>query len=299
MKTDAALWQAINAYNIDKTDAILPFSRRLARDNGWAPDFAGRAIAEYKRFIYLVCVSGNTLTPSQEIDSVWHLHLLYTQDYWDRFCGGMLNRRIHHGPTQGGQTEAQKHLTCYHQTLDLYRQEFGEDPPGDCWPEDTARFAPRTTRYIDTRTHLILPKRQVFLCLSMVPVFALAGCGLGEPLPALPWAICVLVIAALVILNFPAIRKAGLVVYFLAIAWFVPLGAWALSESCAELMGKILGMPITPDIGGAVVAACIAAVLTWCHTTSKGNGRSNCSGSGCSSSGSDGGSGCGGGCGGD
>src|SRR5690349_4666406 len=117
MKTDTALWQAINGYDLDIADAALPFSRRLAREHGWKQDFARRAIAEYKRFVYLVCVSGATLTPSEEVDSVWHLHLIYTRDYWDRFCGETLRRPVHHGPTRGGKAEADRHRRCYRQTL--------------------------------------------------------------------------------------------------------------------------------------------------------------------------------------
>ena len=48
MKTDTALWQAINAYDMDDADAAVPFSCRLARDNGWSPDFTRRAIAEWQ-----------------------------------------------------------------------------------------------------------------------------------------------------------------------------------------------------------------------------------------------------------
>src|SRR4051812_26985521 len=105
MKSDLALWQAINAYDLDAADAALPFSHRLARETGWSLAFSKAAIADYKRFIYLICVADRMLTPSDVIDEVWHLHLIYTQDYWDRFCAETLKRKIHHGPTQGGQAE--------------------------------------------------------------------------------------------------------------------------------------------------------------------------------------------------
>jgi hypothetical protein len=176
MKTDAALWQAINAYDIDAADAALPFSRRLARDNGWSTDFARRAIAEYKRFIYLACVSGRTVTPSEEVDSVWHLHLIYTRDYWNRFCAALLKRPIHHGPTEGGKAEADRYRDCYRETLDLYRIEFGTAPPDDMWPDEAIRFAPRTTRAVDSRTHLVLPKRQMLLYAIVATALTLAAC---------------------------------------------------------------------------------------------------------------------------
>jgi hypothetical protein len=40
-----------------------------------------RAIGEYRRFLYLTQIAAHDLTPSKAIDSIWHLHLLYTQSY--------------------------------------------------------------------------------------------------------------------------------------------------------------------------------------------------------------------------
>lgn len=177
MQTDPVLWQTLNAYNLDAADAAFPFSRRLARDNGWSHAYAKRAIAEYKRFLYLICVSGHTLTPSEDVDSVWHLHLIYTRDYWDRLCGDTLKRRIDHGPTKGGQAEADKYLDCYRRTIEAYQPEFGTPPPADIWPDESIRFG-RPDRYqrIDKTQVFTLPKRQVFLCLALGPAFALAAC---------------------------------------------------------------------------------------------------------------------------
>ncbi|MBP2158363.1 MULTISPECIES: hypothetical protein [Asticcacaulis] len=176
MKTDTALWQAINAYDIDVADAVLPFSGRLARDNGWTRDFARRAVAEYKRFIYLACVSGHTVTPSEEIDSVWHLHLIYTRDYWDRFCKDTLKRPVHHGPTDGGPAETEKYLDCYRHTLSLYEIEFAAVPPRDLWPHEAIRFAQSATRQVDTRSHLVLPKRHAFLSAAGALALTVAAC---------------------------------------------------------------------------------------------------------------------------
>ncbi len=176
MQTDPALWQALNAYDLDAADAAFPFSRRLARDNGWSHAFACRAIAEYKRFLYLVCVSGHMLTPSDEVDCVWHLHLIYTQDYWDRLCRDTLGRRIDHGPTKGGDAEGEKFLDCYRRTLTLYQAEFGGPPPTDIWPGEDQRFDISRYQRIDTTTHITLPKRQVFLCLAAGAVLLLTAC---------------------------------------------------------------------------------------------------------------------------
>lgn len=307
MRTDKALWQAINAYDIDAADAVLPFSGRLGRDNGWTLDFARRAVAEYKRFIYLVCVSGSTLTPSEAVDSVWHLHLIYTRDYWDRFCAESLNRTVHHGPTEGGRAEADRYRDCYARTLGLYRSEFGTEPPGDIWPDETLRFAPPTTQIIDTRTHIILPKRQVFLCLGLAPVLALAGCGLIERSPVLPWTIFALIVAVLVTLNFAAIKRFGMLNYLILGSLLTFTGVWFFGKGCAVMLAKAWGLPVTAETGQAAVASLIASLFTWSYTTQKPHTGSGCSGgegcgggSECSSGDSGcGGSGCGGGCGGD
>lgn len=296
MKTDTALWQAINAYDIGATDAILPFSRRLARDNGWSPDFASRAIAEYKRFVYLACVSGHTVTPSEEVDAVWHLHLMYTRDYWDRFCGATLNRRIHHSPSFGGQAETETYRDAYQRTLTLYEAEFGAPPPADIWPGEAIRFSPQTVQTIDTRTHVILPKRQVFSRLGLASVLALAGCKMVEHSPILPWTIFALIVAATVILNFAAIRRFGAINYTITGGLLSFAGAWFFGDKLAQGLSVASGLPVGIETGQAAVASAIAVVFTWLYAMQKPGSGGNCSSSGC---GGGCGSSCGGGCGGD
>ena len=57
------LWQKIDRYEFDRLGAALPFSARLARDNGWPVYLALQVIEQYKRFIYLLCISDELLTP--------------------------------------------------------------------------------------------------------------------------------------------------------------------------------------------------------------------------------------------
>ncbi|MEZ6192343.1 MAG: hypothetical protein R3C45_13785 [Phycisphaerales bacterium] len=47
-------------------------------------------VNEYRRFCYLAIAAGHTVTPSDEVDQAWHLHLLYTRDYWEDFCPNVL-----------------------------------------------------------------------------------------------------------------------------------------------------------------------------------------------------------------
>lgn len=141
MFTNEDLWNKICEFELDDLEAQLPFSKRLARENGWTLVFSLRAIHEYKKFIYLICISDTPQTPSDEVDQVWHLHLLYTHSYWDDFCGTVLNRKIHHGPTKGGQSESNKYTNYYELTLANYQREFGHAAPEDIWPNSQKRFS--------------------------------------------------------------------------------------------------------------------------------------------------------------
>jgi hypothetical protein len=132
-------WDRLLALNLDAADTALPFSARLARDNDWTPDFAARAIDEYRKFCFLAVHAGHPVTPSDEVDQVWHLHLLYSRHYWDTLCRDTLGIALHHGPTEGGEAEDRKFHSWYEATLASYRRYFGE-PSRDLWRSADERF---------------------------------------------------------------------------------------------------------------------------------------------------------------
>jgi len=134
------LWQKIEAHQFDDPDAELSFAARLARENGWKPDYASRVVEEYKRFVYLAIRAGHEVTPSDAVDQAWHLHLTYSKNYWDDFCKNVLGASLHHGPTQGGQDEAEKYWDQYRQTRKSYKAMSGDRPPADIWPLPQDRF---------------------------------------------------------------------------------------------------------------------------------------------------------------
>src|SRR5687767_14921571 len=86
----------LEAYSLDEPGAPLAFSARLARENGWTAAYADRVIEEYKRFVLLAISAGHPVTPSEQVDQAWHLHLLYTETYWLHFCPQVLGRPLHH-----------------------------------------------------------------------------------------------------------------------------------------------------------------------------------------------------------
>ena len=152
------LWNEIQRFEIDDPHAEFSFSDRLARENGWTKLFTLEVIDEYKKFMFLQCVSDQPLTPSDQVDQAWHLHLLYTRSYWNDFCSDILKRQIHHGPTKGGKQERTKYKDLYNQTLQLYKNIFNTEPPSRVWPDATKRFSDIHFRRINLSTNWIIPK---------------------------------------------------------------------------------------------------------------------------------------------
>ena len=153
------LWSRLQNFALDDPHSRLPFSLRLARENGWSRHFAGRVIGEYKKFCYLAMTAGSPVSPSDSVDQAWHLHLIYTRSYWDDFCSRVLRRPFHHNPSKGGPEERDKFRGLYAETLDIYRRVFGLSPPGDIWPSAEARYA-QSHAYcrIDMASSWVLPK---------------------------------------------------------------------------------------------------------------------------------------------
>ena len=134
------LYERIVAYEFDQPGSTVPFSQRLARENGWSRGYTARVITEYRRFVFLATIGGHPVSPSDDVDQAWHLHLLYTKSYWKGFCGELLQRPLHHEPTQGGPMERDKFVRLYRDTLGCYRTVFGHNPPADIWPTPERRF---------------------------------------------------------------------------------------------------------------------------------------------------------------
>lgn len=130
------LWLRLSAFELDDKTSAFPFSSKLAQENNWTAEFTQRAIAEYKRFIYLCCTQENGASPSAVIDSVWHLHLQYSENYWKEFCPNVLQKALHHHPSKGGLEEQQRHKVWFQKTLTAYKYTFGNTAPNDIWKDN-------------------------------------------------------------------------------------------------------------------------------------------------------------------
>ena len=135
------LQQRIWAHPFEWPEHSQDLTRRLALEQGWSLPQARAAVEEYRRFCFLACACIHPVTPSVEVDAVWHLHLLHTRDYWEEFCPRVLERSLHHGPTRGGQSEEMRFYDQYAQTLASYQLHFGP-PPLAWWPPARQRFLP-------------------------------------------------------------------------------------------------------------------------------------------------------------
>ncbi|HVU55756.1 MAG TPA: hypothetical protein VHD83_11920 [Puia sp.] len=128
------LWSKIQSFSLDDRTAQVTFSGKLAASRNWTMPFALQAIEEYRKFIFLCCISSKGAAPSGIVDEVWHLHLTYTQSYWIDLCKNTLGRDLHHFPSKGGEEEDSRHQQWYRETLRLYRSVFGVDAPSNIWP---------------------------------------------------------------------------------------------------------------------------------------------------------------------
>jgi len=123
------LWQKIDSFPLNDP----AFTQKLAKENNWDTGFTERAIREYKRFIYLCCIMPNGASPPPIVDEVWHLHILYTVNYWEEFCDKTLGRKLHHHPSRGGPEEKERHVNWLQETIKNYLSTFEEEPPPDIW----------------------------------------------------------------------------------------------------------------------------------------------------------------------
>lgn len=135
-------WEKLKDFRVGSNESELSFIDRLARENWWTKTYAERVFGEYLRFVYLAALGPNQVTPSDQVDQVWHLHLCYSDSYWRELCGEILEKQLHHGPTKGGHAEGERFEGQYDYTLARYEEVFGELPPNDVWPPVGARFDP-------------------------------------------------------------------------------------------------------------------------------------------------------------
>lgn len=155
------LWNHLSQFTPDVPGAALTFTHRLARENGWSLTFAEQVFNEYRKFLFLCAISPQPVTPSDAVDQAWHLHLSYTESYWNDLCRNILGKELHHHPTQGGESEQNKYSGYYNCTLELYRSTFYSDPPVAIWPPEQERFSDIDFVRVNKRTNWVFKKFRI------------------------------------------------------------------------------------------------------------------------------------------
>ena len=182
-------WQRIRDHAFEDVHAPLDFAAKLAREQGWSRDEARAAIEEYRRFCFLATVSDETMVPSVAVDAVWHLHLTYTEDYWQRFCPEALGVAFHHRPGGLVRGDAARYRLRYAETLADYERWFGT-PPERWWPATSERFRmPQRFRRVDRERVWLIPKPRLqpaSWCVAMSVVIGLGVAWPGEAMPLDP-----------------------------------------------------------------------------------------------------------------
>ena len=189
-----AFVERVEAFEIDQAEKTLRFVDRLARENNWTAEYSKRVVLEYKRFCILAMKSGHPVTPSEQVDQAWHLHLTYTRSYWTRFCEETLGGPLHHEPTEGGVAEGEKFRDWYAETLSSYERMFGSPPPNDIWPSSDERFAHAGSwKWVNVGRCWVIPKRRVFIAATVVfailITMAIPGCASSVMLRPAGWSL--------------------------------------------------------------------------------------------------------------
>ena len=155
-------WINVSEFDLDDPMSEYGFSTRLASENYWTRDFTKKAIAEYKKFMYLAGTSDFMVSPSEIVDVVWHQHLIFTSSY-SEFCK-VIGKNIQHVPSTHNKEDYEKFKQAKERTKKLYNETFGEQPR-EIWD------------YSDMYESLHLPKAKMkirtFLVIGILSFIAL------------------------------------------------------------------------------------------------------------------------------
>jgi hypothetical protein len=133
---------------------------------------ADRGIARYKMFLHLLYLYPNgTIVPTQEIDQVWHQHILDTRKY-AQDCQWLFGYFVHHYPYFGMGSDADRQAleTAFAGTRRLFAEYFGIDLTEDiCNPENACAILSisqvnQASACIDLKERLSRPSACIELC---------------------------------------------------------------------------------------------------------------------------------------
>lgn len=132
---------------VDNKDAFI---ERLMNENLWSYEYTIRVIREYRRFIFLTSL--DYVSPSFEIDQVWHTHMLFSKDY-SKMCQER-GKFLHHDPID---KKIKNRVDPYPFTKKLYKRTFSQEPPADIWTD----WKPSHYCYVNSLNDYIIPRGDI------------------------------------------------------------------------------------------------------------------------------------------
>lgn len=113
-----------------KTLDLGPIAYKLMHPeegHGWTYERTTKALVRYLMFLFLVYLYPNAqIVPTQDVDLVWHNHILDTSKYASD-CEMLFGRFVHHFPYLGlqGKTDKEKWASAFGETEQLFDEHFG------------------------------------------------------------------------------------------------------------------------------------------------------------------------------
>ena len=130
IKKDRQLWHRLEGYSFHERPLTRSLVDRLEDETGHSVDVCYILVEEYRRYMYLVGSTGETLAPSPIVDVVWQMHASDKKAYFEDFCPRIIGRTIHHP----GDLPPFQDDPAYLRTLDYYAEEFGRAQV-QFWPD--------------------------------------------------------------------------------------------------------------------------------------------------------------------
>lgn len=174
---ESEIYKKLQLFKVSTQGDSDIFWQKLKEQTGWSQPFAESAFVEYKRFLFLAATGEERMVPSQVVDSVWHLHLAFSQSYWLEMCRGIFKRDIHHCPSPITKRAKKKDLADYQNTLESYLIVFGEEPSRQFWPRPKELSREKMSRARLPRVFSLLKSKAEYIGigLGMLAVVSLAS----------------------------------------------------------------------------------------------------------------------------
>ena len=91
-KLDQKVWNRVSQINLN------PIRDRFIFKHKWAKERIEKALEDYRKFLYFcVMFPGGHLEPTNDVDQIWHDHILHMKKY-ESDCHLLCGRTIYHNP---------------------------------------------------------------------------------------------------------------------------------------------------------------------------------------------------------